>query len=180
MACEKFQKIEDLDREKLFELLKIYAKNWLAHDGCWFLAIEEVLGIEKAIDFDREAWRKFTVIEAKRVKEFLSLGENPGLEGLLRALNFRLYSTINEQYSEMLSPNEIIFYIKTCRVQQARRRKGLPDFPCKSVGIVEYSLFAKEIDPRIDTICISCPPEITIPDYFCVWKFILEEKNGKI
>jgi len=36
--------IELLTREKLLELLKIYAKNWLAHDGCWFLAVEKNWG----------------------------------------------------------------------------------------------------------------------------------------
>ncbi|MDQ1267113.1 MAG: hypothetical protein QG635_2267, partial [Bacteroidota bacterium] len=38
--------IEELSREELLELLNIYAKNWLAHDGCWFLAIEKAYNIE--------------------------------------------------------------------------------------------------------------------------------------
>lgn len=46
-----------------------------------------------------------------------------------------------------------------CRVQFTRNRKGLPDFPCKSVGIVEYSEFAKTIDQRIKTEYVACPPE---------------------
>ena len=32
---------DDLSREELYEMLDIFAKNWLAHDGCWFLSIEE-------------------------------------------------------------------------------------------------------------------------------------------
>ncbi|MGQ9818877.1 MAG: DUF6125 family protein [Candidatus Kapaibacteriales bacterium] len=174
-----YEKIQNLSKEKLFELLKIYAKNWLAHDGCWFLAVESALGLEKAIEFDREAWRNFTVIEARRIKEFLNLPENCGLRGLQKALQFRLYSTINEQ--ETIFENDKLFhYVKTCRVQQTRRRKGLPDFPCQSVGIIEYSYFAKEIDPRIETKSISCPPNISLPNYFCVWEFeINDDINGK-
>ncbi len=167
--------IESLNREKLLELLKIYAKNWLAHDGCWFLAIEKELGMDKAIEFDRKAWEQFTQIEARRLKEFLNLPENPGLEGLKLALSFRLYSTINEQYSELTNKNTLIHYVRTCRVQEARRRKGLPDFPCQSVGIVEYSLFAKTIDPRIETLSISCPPSISNPSYYCIWRFKITE-----
>ncbi len=167
--------IESLDKEKLLELLKIYAKNWLAHDGCWFLAIEEKLGIDKAIEFDRDAWEQFTQIEARRIKEFLKLGEDPGLDGLRKALSFRLYALLNEQFSQQESLNVLIHYVKTCRVQEARRRKGLPDFPCKSVGFVEYSLFAKTIDKRIETYTISCPPDITNPDYYCAWKFFINE-----
>ena len=46
-----------------------------------------------------------------------------------------------------------------CRVQAARKRKGLADYPCKSGGLVEYRSFAETIDPRIRTSCIACPPD---------------------
>jgi hypothetical protein len=169
------ESINGLSYERLLELLKVYAKNWLAHDGCWFLAIEKQLGMERAIEFDREAWRQFSVIEARRIKEFLNLGNNSGLAGLERALKFRLYSTINEQYSKFEDSKTLVHFVKTCRVQEARRRKGLPDFPCQSVGIVEYSMFAKEIDSRIETTSISCPPNISNSEFYCIWKF--EIKN---
>lgn len=169
------ESISGLPYERLLELLKVYAKNWLAHDGCWFLSIEKQLGMERAIEFDREAWRQFSVIEAKRIKEFLNLEDNSGVAGLERALKFRLYSTINEQFSKFEDSQTLIHFVKTCRVQEARRRKGLPDFPCQSVGIVEYSMFAKEIDSRIETTSISCPPNISNPEFYCIWKF--EIKN---
>lgn len=75
-------KIEDLTKPELLELLKIYAKNWLALDGVWFQSVEEKYGMEEAIFHDGEAWMRYTVIEAKRIKEFLQLPEHPGLKGL--------------------------------------------------------------------------------------------------
>lgn len=168
--------IDELSYERLLELLKIYAKNWLAHDGCWFLAIEKQLGMERAIEFDREAWRQFSAIEAKRIKEFLHLDNNPGLIGLEQALKFRLYSTINEQFSKFEDYKTLIHFVKTCRVQEARRRKGLPDFPCQSVGIVEYSIFANALDSRIETTSISCPPNISNPEFYCIWKFEIKDE----
>lgn len=168
--------INELEKGELFELIQIYAKNWLAHDGCWFLSIEEKHGIDEAIDIDRESWRKFTVIEAKRLIDFLELGENSGIEGLSKALKFRLYSTINEDKIEIIDDNTLLYYVTTCRVQSARRKKALDDFPCDSVGIVEYSLFAKTIDNRFKTECMSCPPNISNKEHYCVWKFSLENK----
>lgn len=168
--------INDLNREQLLDLLKIYAKNWLAHDGCWFLSIEEKLGMETAIDFDREAWCKFTVVEAKRLIEFLNLEPKSGLAGLSKALKFRLYSTINEDIIEFADESTLLYYVKTCRVQAARRNKQLDVFPCKSVGIVEYSYFASTIDNRIETKCISCPPEISDPNHYCIWEFRINQK----
>jgi len=65
-----------------------------------------------------------------------------------------------------------------CRVQSARKRRGLPDFPCKQVGIQEYSLFAKKIDPRIETKCIACPPDAHPDNYWCAWEFTLMDNTS--
>jgi len=164
---------QDLTREQALELLSDLAKRWLAHDGLWFQSIERTRGIEEAIFHDTEAWRRFTVIEAKRIIELLDLPENPGLDGLERALNFRLYAFINQQ--EIVRPDDstLILKMTNCRVQSARIRKGLPDFPCKPVGEVEYSLFASTIDSRIETHCLACPPDPHPPEYYCGWEFRL-------
>lgn len=177
---KQFEKIEDLSRDELLELTQIYAKNWLAHDGCWFLAAEQKYGMDVAIELDTESWRNFTVVEANRIIEFLQLGKNSGIEGLRRALRFRLYASINEDQITISEDGKTLEYrVKTCRVQSTRRRKGLPDFPCKSVGIVEYGLFAKTIDSRFEMEAISCPPEITNNDYYCIWRFTLKDTEGK-
>lgn len=169
------ESINELSKDELLELNNIYAKNWLAHDGLWFQSIEEKYGMEAAIDMDREAWRRFTVIEARRLMDFLNLGANSGITGLKKALSFRLYSSLNEDETVLEGDNVLIYKVKTCRVQHARRKKGLPDFPCKSVGIVEYSLFAKTIDSRFETEVLSCYPDITDVSCNCIWKFTLNE-----
>ncbi len=60
-----------------------------------------------------------------------------------------------------------------CRVQSARKRKGLDDYPCKSAGLVEYAYFARSIDDRIQTECIGCPPDPHPEDWYCAWRFTL-------
>jgi hypothetical protein len=172
----KTEKIHNLSKRKLLELNKIYAKNWLAHDGSWFQSIEEKYGMEMAIDMDREAMRRFTVIEAKRLIGFWGIEKNSGIYGLEKALSFRLYSSLNEDEILIEGKNVIVYKVRTCRVQQARRKKDMQDFPCKSVGIIEYSLFAKTIDERFETEAISCHPDITDVNYNCIWKFTLKDK----
>lgn len=164
--------IEELSREQLIHLLGSFAKNWLAHDGLWFQAIERMRGLEEAIDADAEAWRGFSPIEAKRIKEFLGLAEQPGLEGLKTALDYRMYAILNRQHT-VLSDGVLRLYMNECRVQTARKRKGLPDFPCKRVGLVEYTTFAKAIDSRIETTCLACPPDEHPEDLYCAWEFRL-------
>lgn len=168
--------ISDLSREQLEAMLVDFAKNWLAHDGLWFQAVEKQYGMEKAIELDTEAWEAFTVIEAKRIMATHGIAPNSGLDGLKKALGYRLYAMINKQEIRNEQENSFEFYMVDCRVQSARRRKNLPLFPCKSVGLVEYAGFARTIDPRIRTHCIACPPdEDSGKDFFCGWRFYIEE-----
>ncbi len=173
------QSIEDLSRAELVALMADMAKRWLAHDGLWFQAVERAYGLDEAMRLDAEAWRDLTVNEAQRIMRFLHMEPGGGLGALERALRFRLYALVNEQRSERPDSNTLVFQMTTCRVQEARRRKGLPDFPCKAVGIVEYSGFASTIDPRIKTEVIACPPDDTPRDYYCAWRFSIDGEGGK-
>jgi hypothetical protein len=163
--------LKEMSKEQLIGMLDDFAKNWLAHDGLWFQQVEKNYGLEKAIELDTEAWRIFTRIEAKRIMSRHDIPENSGLKGLKKALSFRLYSRLNIQSITEETESSFIFQMNRCRVQYARTRKGLPDFPCKSVGIVEYSEFARTIDPRIKTTCIACPPDPHPEEFYCGWKF---------
>ncbi len=162
---------QQMDREQLLAALTIFAKNWLAHDGCWFLAAEAELGMEAAIRLDAVAWERFAQAEARRIVEAFELPRGGGLDALERALSLRMYALINEQHCEWSEDRSTLrFRMDVCRVQEARRRKGLDDFPCASVGIVEFTAFARTIDPRIRTRCLHCPPDAAEGKY-CGWEF---------
>lgn len=161
----------DLPHEKLNELTESVAINWLANDGVWFQAVEFKHGLWDAKRCNDTCWAHFSPFEAWSIRNFLGLPENPGLEGLKKALQFRLYATINKQSIVDETPDSFVFRMNDCRVQAARKRKGLEDYPCKSGGLVEYTTFAEAIDPRIKTECISCPPDPHPGEYYCAWRF---------
>lgn len=166
--------LEALSKEQLIELIGIYSKDWLAHDGLWFQSVEQKLGMDEAMFHDVEAWRRFTVIEAQRLKKFLKLDDEPGLDGLCRALELRFYANINRYEFARPDANTLIFRHIDCRVQHARSAKGMPLHPCRAVGEVEYAGFAKTIDPRITCRCISCFPDVAGYDLTgCAWEFKL-------
>lgn len=168
------KEVKDLSKQDILALLEDASKNWLAHDGLWFRAVEDKFGIDAAMELDRKAWEKFTVIEAKRIMKRLGIKSGGGIPALVQALKFRLYAYINVQETQEVTDTRCIFRMNRCRVQEARKRQGLPDFPCKSVGVVEYSGFAKTIDPRIITTCLVCPPDPHPPDVWCAWEFKIE------
>ena len=166
-----------MSREDLLRALEMFAKNWLAHDGCWFLAAEERLGMEAAIDLDTRAWERFAAAEAHRIMTTFQVPHEGGLEALEKALGLRMYSLVNAQRVEWSEDRKRLrFFMDVCRVQETRRRKGLPDFPCKSVGTVEFETFARTIDSRIRTTCLHCPPETAEGEY-CGWEFSVAEND---
>jgi hypothetical protein len=167
-----------LDKEELVRIVLDDAKNWLAHDGLWFQAVERTHGMAAAIEADRAAWERFTVVEARRIMDRLGLAPGGGIPALLRCLDQRLYARLNVQEALEVTDRRAVFVMRDCRVQSARQRKGLPDFPCKTVGLVEYAEFARAVDPRLQTRCLACPPDAHAPDAWCSWEFTLGEAPG--
>jgi Family of unknown function (DUF6125) len=164
-----------LSREELLRALEMFAKNWLAHDGCWFLALEEKLGLDAALELDAAAWGRFAAAEARRLIETFGVQAGGGLKALERALGLRMYALVNEQHGEWSEDGRRLrFVMDRCRVQETRRRKGLADFPCRPVGTVEFTTFARTIDPRIATACVHCPPDAP-PGAVCAWEFTVVE-----
>ncbi len=178
-TCEMLDRelLRQLSRDELIGLLEDATKNWLTHDGFWFLAVEARFGLETAIELDAQAWERFTVVEARRIMKRLGIEPGGGIPALKKALPFRLYAHLNAHETLDVDERTIVFRMNECRVQSARRRAGRSDFACKPVGLVEYAGFARTIDPRFRTRCIACPPDPHPPEYFCAWEFTLVDEN---
>jgi len=110
------------DKDKI---LTDFAKLWLAHDGLWFQAVENEFDLKTAMKLDTEAWRKFSPLEAKRILERLGREPGGGMDLLEEALGQRLYAFINKQRVIEKSDKRMVFEMVSCRVQDARHRKGL-------------------------------------------------------
>lgn len=160
-----------MSKALLLEFMDSVAANWLANDGVWFQAVEFSSGMNDAKRCNDSCWAQFSTFEARSIRTFLNLPEKSGLEGLKRALNFRIYARINTQSCVDEGPDSFVYQMNECRVQSARKRKGLDDYPCKSGGLVEYTYFTRAIDPRIHTECIACPPDEHPEEYYCAWRF---------
>lgn len=162
-----------MPEEELHQLLDAICANWVTNDGVWFQTVEKKLGLSDAQRVNDTCWSRFSPLEASRIKAMLELPENGGLSALKTALGYRLYTRINQFRVVDEGPETMTLQMVECRVQWARQRKGLADYPCKSAGLVEYRTFARTIDSRISTECLACPPDETSPDWFCAWRFRL-------
>ncbi|MBU8911548.1 MAG: cytosolic protein [Desulfobacterales bacterium] len=165
----------EMEEDKIEALVGAIGKNWLVNDGVWFQSVEFDNGMNDAKRCNDSCWAQFSPYEAFAIKKFLNLDDQCGLEGLKKALSFRMYSFINVQSIVDEGPKSFVFQMNDCRVQSARKRKKLDDYPCKSAGLVEYAYFASAIDKRIETECVGCPPDDHPEEWFCAWRFLLKE-----
>ncbi len=170
--------LTNMPRESLLALMDSVSANWLVNDGVWFQSVEFAHGMGEAKRCNDSAWAQFSPFEAWSIKNFLDMPEHPGLEGLKKALGFRVYANINVQSVVDEGPDSFVFQMNDCRVQSARKRKGLDDYPCKSGGLVEYTYFARSVDDRISTECIGCPPDKHPEEWYCAWRFTLKNPES--
>lgn len=173
IAMSTNEALEALSKEQLIELVELCSKNLIAIDGTWFQSVERECGMDAAMHHDEEAWRRFTVSEAQRLKRFLDLPERAGLAGLEAALALKL-NTLSSTAEVRRKDGALEYRVVECRVQAARVRKGMELHPCKSVGLIEYEGFARAIDDRISCECASCFPDVTDETCSCVWRFTLD------
>ena len=84
----------DMEETDLAALKDRLAKNWLVNDGVWFQTIEQSEGQGEAKRCNDSCWAHFSPFEARTISQRLGLPDDPGLEGLKRALGFRVYASI--------------------------------------------------------------------------------------
>src|SRR5512142_221621 len=111
--------LRSLDKEELVRIVMDDARNWLAHDGLWFQAVEGAHGMEAAIAADRAAWERFTELEARRILERLGLQPGGGIPALVECLQHRMYARLNTQEITERSARRAVFVMRDCRVQAA-------------------------------------------------------------
>lgn len=172
------QHLASKSREDLLLLIADIAKTWVAGDGLWFQAVEATSGMTAAKEVNDACWSHFAHMEAFKIRQFLGIGRSGGLSALEAGLKLRIYCTINAHAVSWDEDGSLLFTMTECRVQSARRRKQMEDYPCKSAGIVEHTRFAQGIDPRIRTECVWCPPDRVPDEAFCTWRFSLEKESA--
>lgn len=170
---EEYQK---LSKDQLIELAKVYGRFALTLDGLWFLGVEQMHGIDKAIEVDEEVWRQFGKSEAKNLKKFLMIDVVSKLEDICRIY---LLTPVFGNLGARAEIRGVRCYLSVtdCHPQKARIKKGMGEFPCKSVGIAYFDGFLKELSFDIRYKCVVCPPDEHSDKLWCQWEVWIERET---
>ena len=158
----------ELGQERLEELLLTHIRTLWSVDGLYYIGIEETHGTEEATRIDARSWAAIGKIEAKRMKAVLGITGVADLPTAFKALKLTVWALDLEdkQYDDV----NFIMTNKKCRIQNTRKDKGLPEFPCRQVREGYLVNFFKEMNPAIKVICRACPPG-PHKDVWCQWEF---------
>ncbi|WP_419785163.1 DUF6125 family protein [Pseudodesulfovibrio sp.] len=177
LGLEKQALWKGMTPEVLEDTTQALRTAWLAADGVWFQAVEGAAGMDAAKRVNDTCWARFAPLEAARAKAALGLPDNGGIPALKAVLAARMYGRLNKWEFAEETDTSIIFRMTDCRVQTARKRKGLADYPCKSGGTTEYTGLARTVDPRLTCECVGCPPDDHPKEWVCAWRFQLSDEG---
>ena len=164
--------ISDIPREKIPDFIFMHLRNMWSIDGLYFLGIEEKYGTKVATEIDKDVWKIMGKIEARRLKNLFDIKDN-NLSSLVKCLKLSGWALDLEDKEIIKKDNRVIISNSVCRIQNTRIQKNLSEFPCKKVRWSFLKSFAKEINPNIEVVCKSCPPDKHDDNIWCEWEFIL-------
>jgi len=164
--------ISDIPREKIPDFIFMHLRNMWSIDGLYFLGIEEKYGTKVATEIDKDVWKIMGKIEARRLKNLFDIKDN-NLSSLVKCLKLSGWALDLEDKEIIKKDNRVIISNSICRIQNTRIQKNLSEFPCKKVRWGFLKSFAKEINPNIEVVCKSCPPDKHDDNIWCEWEFIL-------
>lgn len=166
--------VDHLDRDGLRELVRSLLWQYRLVDAFWFLTVEKRQGLGEAEEINAEVWDTLGRLSARDIKA--RFGPFPeGLDGLLEAYRYFPWNFMVDYRIERHG-RTMTLTVPECPAHQGRARHDLTPYVCKDMHQREFSSFAREIDPRIEVVCLHAPPDPRPENGpICRWRFTMKD-----
>ena len=118
----------------LKELKEILHKNWMTHDGMWFLHCLRECGIEKTNKINRAAVRSMALMEIRRIQEALGVRKVENFKGFVDFM-YSVNGIVKADFMDFVEsfPKENVCRVemRTCFAHDGIKRIGaIEDYQC--------------------------------------------------
>ncbi|HWR70754.1 MAG TPA: DUF6125 family protein [Dehalococcoidia bacterium] len=171
-AAEIDLKLEDLPRESLVGLVRLYSRLMMDIDGLWFLSMKDRISNEEAIACDNWVWGRV-------VKKMLDdLAGLIGVQGrdvvdFMRVIQATPLHYVVEETIEVQNRNRATLTVTYCPTLAALEKEdaGRDTLHCRLACSVTRTRHAKLFNPAIEVECLTMPPRKDKQGLFCCWEY---------
>jgi hypothetical protein len=162
---------EAMDAPQLRQYLRFLLWHYRVMDSFWYLNIAEQFDEPTADRLNEKVWERIAAMAAKDLVKRFGIADS-GLKGFVAALRYWPWCILVD-YHITESPDAVLISVPCCPTQEARTRRGLKEYNCREMHRREFSSFARQIDPRIETRCLFAPPDPRQNGVMCQWRFTM-------
>jgi hypothetical protein len=167
-------KLSDFSPDTLAELLKLYARLYIAMDGIWYLTLKQRVGDEEALACDIQVWELNCKYEMARIKRQLKIRGND-IVALMKAFQLCPWCLLMKFDIEVRHKNSALYTVTYCPTLDALEQEGLGREAeiCNLVEPRIMKAYASAINPDIEVKCLKSPPRKSKDEICCQWEFSL-------
>ncbi len=165
-----------LSRDRLTDLLRLYAKLYVALDGFWYLTIKERISNQEALACDIQVWEKICRYEMKNITKQLDIRGND-VFALMKAIQLTPWFLYMRYKIDIKNHNNATLTITRCPTLEALEKEGegRENEICRIVEPVVLKCYASFFNPHIEIKCLKVPPRKSKDEDCCQWEFTCDK-----
>ncbi len=151
-------------------IIEYLRRSYTAVDGLWFMMVEDQFSFDKALELDTEVWKVLPKIQARKVKEMLSL-KGRGIADFLKAIDVKFQAEEYIYNIETKNDEFIRLVIDRCpwiEILKKAKREHLASVISNAICPTELGVWLREFDlnMELDNRMSFCNGENQ-----CIWDF---------
>ena len=167
--------LHQLSKEQLVELVRMYARLFLAMDGFWYLAIKEMMNEDTATEVDLWVWDKYARYEAKRLPPLVG-AEGDDLARFATAFSYSpWFSNLTHGFTRD-ADGALTLTVYDCPSLDGMKREGQGREKtfCSQVEQKLLEMVSRAFNPNVEVTLVELPLKPTEDSICCRWRFMVD------
>ena len=166
---------KNMSAEQLRQYIAFLLWHYRVADAFWFIKVAERFDQQTAEDINTAVWSKVSAMAAKDLVQRFNI-RSGGLAGFVQAQRLFPWCILVDYRFEQFE-DEVLISVPSCPTQKARLDRGLDEYACKEMHLMEFANFGRVIEPRLQVQCLFAPPDDHPDNMFCKWRFFLSDQQ---